>query len=372
MWDSLHDVMQTFVFGVSVRQLLFAFLAVLLGFLAKRIFEFILARLAAASEKTEMAYDNILLAALSKPLGWGAAFAGIFIASQILPLPTDPIDLDNLALSLGKGLSILLVIWFAIRLSDGLFEHWKERAAQTETRLDDQAVPILQRTFKVFLILLGVSLFLANMGYSVTSLIAGLGLGGAALALASKDTLSNFFGAAVIFFDRPFQIGDWIDVGGVEGTVEEVGLRTTRIRTFANSLITLPNASLTTSSINNWSRMQKRRIKMTIGVTYDTKADHMQAAVEAVREIIRQDENILQDYYLVNFDALGNSSLEIFIYCFTKTTNWAEYLEVKQQFLLAIMRKFESMGLSFAFPTQSLHIESLPDRLWSGKPERPE
>jgi MscS family membrane protein len=195
----------------------------------------------------------------------------------------------------------------------------------------------------------------------VGSLLAGLGIGGVAIALASKDTVANLFGSLVIFLDKPFQIGDWIEMGSIEGTVEEVGLRTTRVRTFANSLITIPNAKFTTEAVNNWSRMKKRRIKMTVGLTYDATPDKVEEAVLRIREIIAADEKIRNDFYLVNFDNLGPSSLDLFVYCFTETTNWAEFLQAKQEFLLKIMRAVEELGLEFAFPTQTLHVESLPE-----------
>jgi len=204
-----------------------------------------------------------------------------------------------------------------------------------------------------------VVMILQNLGYSVTSLIAGVGLGGAALALASKDTVANLFGSLVIFIDRPFQIGDWVEIGPVEGTVEEVGLRVTLIRTFANSLITVPNAQLTTTAINNWSRMRKRRIKLTLGLTYDTTPDKMEAAVEAVREVLRQEERIDQSFFLVNFTDLGAHSVDIFVYCFTITTRWDEHLQIRQDVLLKFMRAIKDLGLQFAFPTQTIHLAGM-------------
>jgi MscS family membrane protein len=305
--------------------------------------------------------DDIFIEALIAPAGWAVILLGVYIAAHILPLPEEPIDIMRFVDALARGASILLIVWFGVRLSDRGFALWAQRAIDTESRLDDQAIPILKKTVRVFLVLVGASLFLQNLGYSVGSLIAGLGLGGAALALASKDTLSNLFGAIVIFWDRPFAVGDWVELEGVEGTVEQVGLRTTRIRTFANSLITLPNMKLTTASINNWSKMEKRRIKMTIGVTYDATPEQLEAGVKAIQNIIVQMAEMKNDFYLVRFDAFGASSLNIFVYCFTETTVWADFLAVKEQFMLEIMRRFQEIGLSFAFPTQTVHVASMPE-----------
>lgn len=359
--DAIRDFLGQSILNITVGQLLGAFLAVLVGFVGRHVIRFVLERAKRVTARSRTRLDDIFIDALRMPAGWASILAGIWVATQILPLPVEPVNIRMFIGALAKGTSMLLLVWFAIRLTDRVCIYWSEQAQLTNSKLDDQAIPIIQGTSKVFLVLVGGALFLQNLGYSVGSLIAGLGLGGAALALASKDTLSNLFGAIVIFWDRPFEVGDWVDLEGVEGTVEEVGLRTTRIRTFANSLVTLPNMKLTTASINNWSKMQKRRIKMTIGVTYDSSPGRMEAGVKAIQDIIGNSPDFHHDFYLVRFNAFGPSSLDIFVYCFTVTTVWAEFLEVQEQFLLEIMRRFEALELSFAFPTQTLHVASLPD-----------
>lgn len=346
--------------GIAVWVYAASFAAVFFGFLGKRITSAIIQRFIKAAEGTRFALDDMLLNALLKPAEWAVMVGGLFVALMILPLPQKPVDIAHFVDALMNGVAVALVVWFAIRLLDGLTDIWAKRAEQTETKLDDQLVPIVRRSGKTFLFVIGVVLVLQNMGYSVGSLLAGLGIGGVALAMASKDTVANLFGSLVIFLDKPFQIGDWIEMGDLEGTVEEVGLRTTRVRTFANSLITVPNLLFTTKSINNWSRMKKRRIKMTVGVTYDTPPKKIDALVNRIREIIRDDANIHNDFYLVNFDGFGASSLDIFIYCFTVTTVWGEFLQAKQEFMLKIMEAVAQLDLSFAFPTQSIHVESLP------------
>ena len=358
--------------GIALWIYATSFASVFLGFILKKVVGAIVRRFIQASEKTKFSIDDVLFTALLTPAEWTAMMSGIFIALKILPLPSEPVDVKRFVDASMNGVIVALVIWFATRLVDGLSEIWSKKAEQTETKLDDQLVPIARRSGKVFLFIIGVVLVLQNMGYSVGSLLAGLGIGGVAFAMASKDTVANLFGSLVIFLDKPFQIGDWIEMGAIEGTVEEVGLRTTRVRTFANSLITVPNLMFTTQSINNWSRMKKRRIKMTVGVTYDTGPDKMDLLVKRIREIIAEDEKIRDDFYLVNFDNFGPHSLDVFIYCFTVTTNWGDFLQAKQEFMLKIMRAVEALGLSFAFPTQSLHVESLPgapDALTKQRPQ---
>jgi MscS family membrane protein len=357
--------------GIAVWVYAAAFGAVFFGFVFKKIVGAVLRRFIKAAEKTRFSMDDVLFTALLKPAEWAAMAGGIFFALGILPLPTEPVDTAKFVDALMNGTAVSLVIWFVIRLVDGLADVWAQKAEQTETKLDDQLVPIVRRSAKVFFFIVGVVLVLQNMGYSVGSLLAGLGIGGLAVAMASKDTMANLFGSLVIFLDKPFQIGDWIEMDGVEGTVEEVGLRTTRVRTFANSLITVPNMLFTSKSINNWSRMKKRRIKMNIGVTYSTTPDKLDALVNRIRDIIRDDEKILNDFYLVNFDSFGPTSLDVFIYCFTGTTVWAEFLQAKQELMLKIMHAVQELGLSFAFPTQSIHVESLPGNVPGLSNQRP-
>ncbi len=359
--EMIREILRYPFLGIPLWSYLAAFGALLAGLILKRVAAIVITRLRRVAGRTKLRFDEIVLDAVNAPLQWACVLAGVWVMWMFLPLPEGASDVTRIINVLLKGISVALVAWAAVRLTDGMCGWWAQVAEKTETRLDDQIVPIVRRSLKVFFVIVGGLLVLQNLGYSITSLLAGLGLGGAALALASKDTVANVFGSLVIFLDQPFQIGDWVEVKNLEGTVEEVGLRTTRVRTFANSVITVPNAMFTTTAVNNWSRMQKRRLKMTVGLTYGTTAAQMEQAVERVRGIIAAEERFDKSFSLVTFDNMGAYSLDIFIYCFTITTNWADYLAVKQDFLLAIMRSMEELGLSFAFPTQSIHVEELPE-----------
>ena len=370
--ETLWSVLEYRLAGIEVQSYGLAFLALLASFFLKRLVRVFLPRIKAMTERSNLAYDDILVEAALRPVEWACVLVGFWLAAIILPFPTSAVDVEQLVMALLKAGSIALALWFGLRFIDGLAAYLAEKASKTENKIDDMMVPIMRSSAKAFIVIVGLILVLQNLGYSVASLIAGLGIGGAALAFASKDTLSNLFGSLVIFLDRPFQVDDWIEMGTTEGTVEEIGLRTTRIRTFANSQITLPNALFTTTPINNWSRMRKRRIKMVVGLTYDTPAEKMEQAVEAIREIIANDEDFHHDFYIVNFDALAAHSLDIFIYCFTRTTSWVEFLNVKQRFLIKIMQAMESLELDFAFPTQTLHVDSFPGEPKALTVERPQ
>jgi len=280
----------TQTFSDSEIKVLFLALAFIIGgFTLKRILALAIKRLQTVSSKTATAYDGIVLTAIDRPLRWSCALGGVWLALNILPIPTDPVDVARFINALLRSASVILLTMFGVNLINGLAEQWADHATTTESRLDDQMIPILRSSGKVFVIILGALVILQTLGYSVTSLITGLGLGGAALALASKDSLANLFGSLVIFLDRPFQIGDWIEMNNIEGTVEEVGLRTTRVRTFANSLVTVPNMLFTTSTITNWSKMEKRRIRVTFSISYQTPPAQILAAVQALRNLIAKD-----------------------------------------------------------------------------------
>ncbi len=369
--DRFYDFMSMDLYGVSMWSYGYAFLAVFGGFLLKWITSLVLGRLGKVADRTSFKFDDIVLEALDRPLGWGFVLGGVYAAVVLLPFPEKPVDVHRFLVAMCTGAATLLGVWFCMRLIDGFGTYLQAKAEKTDSKLDDQIVPIARRSLKVFMVLLGGVLFLQNLGYSVGSLIAGVGISGAAVAFAAKDTLANFFGVLVIFLDKPFQIGDWIEVAGEEGTVEEIGLRVTRIRTFANSVITIPNHKFTEGVINNWSRMKKRRIKMTVGVTYDTPPEKMEQLVERIRDLIREDERIHSDFFLVNFDSFGASSLDVFVYCFTRTTVWGEFLDAKQAFMLEIMKVVDELGLEMAFPTQTLHVASLPDEPRAMTRQRP-
>lgn len=355
--DSINAALGLSADSTVLRDIGLAVVAVVAGLVAGRVAQGLIARTLSRLPKDGLRYSA--LEAASAPAVWTLRLGGVWIALRALPLPAmESVNLAGWLDDLYQATTIGLATWLGVRIIGEATGLWARRASQTDDTFDDQLVPVVRKTAKVTLVVVGAVMVLQNMGYPVGSLLAGLGIGGAALAFASKDTIANFFGSLVIFVDRPFQIGDWVEIGDVEGTVEEVDIRTTRIRTFSNSLITVPNSHMTVTAIQNWSRMQKRRIKLDIGITYDATPEQMKAAVEAIREVIAADERFHHDFYLVNFNELGESSLNIFCYFFTRTTVWAEYMQTRQDFLLAVMGRLQDLGLSLAFPTRTVHLAS--------------
>ncbi len=356
----LQQLIDETVLGISLLRLIIAFVILFLALLLKRVIAHLFTKIIfKAAQKTSTKMDDILLQQLNKPAEFLVVIIGLYIAIEILQLPKQPTDLDHLA---RNGLQVLLTFnlaWFSYNMV-ALVEHWLSYWAEaTESALDDHLVPFVRKSLRVFIVFLAILFLVQNLGYSVSGLLASLGLGGLAVALAAKDSLSNIFGSLMILLDRPFTIGDWIKAGAMEGVIEDIGFRSTRIRTFSKTLITVPNSVLMNMSIDNFSQMPKRRIKLTVGVTYDTSPAQMRQAVAAIKQMLREHPAIHQDFFLVNFTDFGASSLDIMVYCFTTSTVWGEYLDAREDVCLKIMETLEELGLEVAFPSQTLYLHDM-------------
>ena len=241
----------------------------------------------------------------------------------------------------------------------GLYvEHSEEYGGLPGVEIDLILVPFLSRVLKVVIAALALIVLLQEWDYDVNGFIAGLGLGGLAFALAAQQTLSNVFGGIVIITDKPFSIGDWILTPSVEGIVEDINFRSTRIRTFAQAVVTVPNSTLANEPITNWSRMGKRRITFTLGLTYDTPRDKIEKCIQKIRAMLQNHTDVHPETILVYFDSYGDSSLNIFLYFFTRSTVWEEYLRVKEDVNLRIMGILEEEGVSMALPSTSIYFEN--------------
>ncbi len=349
------------VLGVAVWQFVVSFFCILVGLVLKKISDFVFDRkLIPLLEKTPYNFDNLLGAAGSKPFGWLLLLLGFCGAFAVLPLPVSP----NVREFVNATLKVLVasdVIWFLFRIVDVAHHYLMKLSSRTDSKLDDQLVPVMRKALKVSIAVIGFVWVVQLLGYSVTGLLAGLGVGGLAVALALQDTLGNFFGSIVIFIDRPFSTGDWIKIGDIEGIVEQIGFRSTRIRTWPATLVSVPHKTVASATIDNWSSMPKRRVKQVVGVTYDTTADQMEKAVAGIRDVIENDDGVHKGFILVRFTEFGDSSLNVFVYYFTKSTEWDTHLATKERINLAIMRMLDGMGLSIAFPTTTVHIEGPPE-----------
>ncbi len=346
----------------TLGQLGLAFLFVLGGFVARAILNLgIRSRLRKLVARTATEADDQLVDALVSPLGLILPVIGFYLAMRLLV--GVEAGWTGTADRIFRVVTILLIGWTLFRAVDAVSTLLGELTERTSSRLDDQLVPLLRKAAKTFLAILGFLLVAQNLGYSVSGLLAGLGIGGLALAMAARDTLANFFGSLMILVDRPFHVGDWVTFGDTDGTVEEVGLRSTRIRTFAKTLVSVPNQVVANATIENHSLMPKRRIKFTVGVTYDATVTQMETLVARIEEYLRGNPDIDQEFMLVKFTAFNDSSLDVFVYCFTITTDWTKHLAARQEVNLAIMAVIEEMDLSIAFPTRTVRLieEAVPE-----------
>ena len=288
-----------------------------------------------------------------RPIGRLVNATTWYWGTKLIGLPPSAL---NVLLTALKLFTIYAAAWTAFAVIDVAAKYLARQAERTNTKFDDLLVPLVSKSLKVLTACVAVLTAAQTFDIPILGLVGGLGLGGAALAFASKDAVANFFGSVTVLFDRPFEVGDWIVTTGAEGTVETVGFRSTRIRTFYNSLVTLPNSHLTTAAVDNMGRRRYRRIKTTLGVQYDTTPDQLEAFCEGIRELIRRHPNTRKDYFHVYFNDFGPSSLNIMLYCFVQCPDWSAELQSRHSLLSDIVRLAEKLGVHFAFPTRTLHM----------------
>lgn len=354
--DLLPAVFQVRLLGIALWQYAGAFLVLLIALVMRKLSEFFLRKFARwLIEHTPPTWDENIVIESVQPVSFLLFTLVLRLSYADLQLPVGMNAAINFALEVMIAGSLL---WLAFKLVDFICDHLRQITAKTDTKLDDQLIPLLRKALKVFAFTMGALLLVQSFGYSITSLLAGLGIGGVAVALAAQDTIANFFGSVMIFADKPFQIGDWIITGKVEGTVEEVGFRSTRIRTFYNSVVTVPNSKLASSDVDNLGLRRYRRIKEMLSLTYSTTAQQMQAFVEGIRAIIQANRFMRKDFYEIHFNGYGNSSLNVLVYCFLEVNSWSDELREKHNFFLEILRLAEELGVEFAFPTQTVHVDS--------------
>ena len=258
--------------------------------------------------------------------------------------------------------SSISILYQLVDLAEVYINNVLNRHDQKASTINKNLLPYSKKILKIAIALLIVLFVLQNVGFNVTSLLAGVGVGGVAIALAAKETLGHLFGGVSIIVDKPFATGDWISCQGIEGTVVDIGFRSTKIKTFYDSVVTLPNATISDSVIDNLGRRQARRTRVTLGVTYDTSPEKIEAFVKGIKEILNSNEFIKKDYYQVYFSHYGDSSLNILLNFFLKVSDWDSELAEKQKIFLDILRLSKKLGVSFAFPTQTLDIPN-----WSKK-----
>ena len=317
-----------------------------------------LRRLAGQLEKTRNLYDDALLDAARRPLTWGIWLIGISWAAESTGGEAAQAEIFQHVDTIREVGVITLLAWFAVGFIRFVEEHISDDSYR-ENPADPTTATAVGKLLRASVIITAILMVMQTLGFSITGVLAFGGVGGIAVGFAARDLLANFFGALIVFLDRPFSVGDWIRSPdkNIEGTVEEIGWRLTRIRTFDARPLYVPNATFTSISVENPSRMTNRRINETIGVRY-SDVGVIEDIIRDIREMLAGHEAIDHDKTLmVNFNEFGPSSLDFFIYTFTKTTVWTEFHEIKQDVLLKIARIIEGHGAEIAFPTRTVVFE---------------
>lgn len=369
--SALVDFFSTSIGIFEVGELLAAFGVIFLSLVLRGLLTRILFKqLKSLAARTRMEYDDRFLLALEKPSEVLIVIVGIFLAFSVLKM--EP-QWQQVVTLIFRGTTMVIVFWGLLRLVDVLVD---AATAALGTRETDGSIhgfaPLIKKTTRIFLIIVAVVMVVDNLGYDIGGILATLGVGGLAFAIAAKDTVANLYGSIALILDRPFKVGDWIQVGNdVDGDVESIGLRSTKVRTWPKTVISIPNAVLANEKINNWSRMPKRRVKQVVGVTYETSPETMNAIVEDIRALLRGDEGVHQEFILVNWTDFGESSLDILVYYFTVTTRWLEYMDVRQRINTKIAQAIAARGSSVAFPTRTLYLEGENARRLAGGRQLP-
>lgn len=362
-----EEFLGTTYFGNSVSDycwLLGAFLAVLIfkKFISRYISHIIYALIQRSSVTVgREELDKLLV----RPLNLFLMLVVIFIASRHINWPAEwnlrPENEFGLKMIISRGFFLLVTYSFvaiAIRMVDYLGLVLTARAEKTESKLDDQLVPFVVDALKLLIILVAVFIVLDNVfEVNITTLIAGLGFGGIALALAAKESIENLLGSLTIFFDKPFAVGDMIQLGNTIGVVEKVGFRSTRLRTPDKSYVTVPNKLLTNSELDNLTNRTQRRARFMVGVLYKTKASQMRSIISDIQIMLDEHPEIGMDSQ-VRFYEFGESSINILVQYFVNTMDWPTYLKVREEVNFNIFEIVRRNGSDFAFPTTSVHLEN--------------
>lgn len=339
--------------AISIGVILFSFI------LRKLFTKYIFYLLLKLSKQGKTDFFNYALKAFERPVRVLFVIIGIYVAIHYFPY----ISQDSQVVGHLFRVSIILIItWWLFNLSSSTSLLFMKINEKTNFKIDDILIPFLSKVVRFIIVAISFSIIAEEFGYDVSGFVAGLGLGGLAFALAAQEVIKNFFGGVVIITEKPFSIGDWVATPSVEGIVEDINFRSTIIRTFADTLVTIPNSTISNEPITNWSKMGKRRISFDLRIEYSTPRKNIEKALEDIRSYLNNSEAIHPDTIFVHLDELNESNLDIMFYFFTKTTSWGEYLKVKEKVNLKILDLLEEADVSVAFPARSIHFNNKEDK----------
>jgi MscS family membrane protein len=340
--------------------------AILVGLLFKKLISKYLSHLLfkiVGKKGAEVGVDKFD-ALLTKPIGLFIMLSIIYLGSSHINYPEvwnlAPENEVGLKMLINKGFSLIYVysiFWIFLKVIDFIGLILNKRAEATENKMDDQLIPFIVEIAKIITYIFALVIVMGNVfEVDITALAAGLGIGGIALAMASKESLENLLGSFTIFFDQPFTVGDTVTVGTVTGTVEKVGFRSTRIRTFDKSLVTVPNKKMIDAELDNLGMRPVRRVKFNIGLTYETAPEQIKAIVTDIQAMINQHPKTNQEGR-VRFQEFGSSSLDIMVMYFVDSPNWEDLIDVKEDVNYKIMEIVKKHNSDFAFPSTTVYLQ---------------
>ena len=339
--------------GNTWRHYLIAVLILVASYVFRRVFtRLVFGSLRRATVRTKSTLDDELFTALQAPVGAFIAVFGAVLAVKVLKLSPDA---EEARIYIQTVAFAVVTLWFFLKAFSAGIDHLHAVAKRREMSVA-AFMPWIKKTLFALILLFGTLLVAQRLGADVKAFLAGLGIGGLAFALAAQDTLGNLFGSVVVAVDQPFRVGEFVHVGTHVGTVEEIGLRSTKLRTPQRTLISIPNKTVANEAINNFGRMTQRRVEQMIGVTYGSKPEQIEGLLGDIRALLKNDPAVHQDFVAVNFINFGAFSLDIQLIYFATDTDLRKSFELRESINLALMRLVLARGLSFAFPTQTLEF----------------
>lgn len=353
--------------GLATWQYLTVLIVVVFGWLFYKILSGILLPLV---RKILRSYFKLEIRDKQKVVEVAQAFSLLFLfwlIRLLVPVLQLPIAAAEITILVLRIVMTIILVVLAIRIVRVVMEYAMDFAKGTEHRMDEQLIPIIRRSLMLIFSIIGIFHILRLLDVNIAALIAGISIGGLALALAAQDTVKNLIGSAMIFFDRPFQIGDYITGSGVEGTVMEVGFRTTRIQTLDTSIISVPNGTIANLAITNMGVRIMRLLNTSLTVTYDTSPDQIEKFIEGLKGLILHHPRTHKEGYYVHLRTLDASSLNIMFRVYLQVDSYAEELKVKEEMLLGILRLADLLGVDFAFPSSTVYFGSSDE----SSPEKP-
>lgn len=354
----VQDVWKNGLFGIDIGHFIVAVLIFFAFILLRRLFaRFIIGRIKAVTKRTKTVIDDDILEALEKPVQFIPVVLGVFFAAEYLPIYG---GIEVIANKFVRSLIVFVIFWGLVNL----LEPMSFLLRRLEKIFTSSMVDWLLKAIKVTFIFIGAATILEIWGIKIGPILAGLGLFGVAVALGAQDLFKNLISGILVIAEKRFNIGDWIRVDGVvEGTVESIGFRSTLVRRFDKAPVFVPNSKLSDHAVINFSSMTHRRIYWKIGVEYRTTVEQLRQIRDSIEQYILESEYFAKPPKVpmfVRIDRFSDSSIDIMVYCFTKTTEWGKWLEIKERLTYRIKEIVEEAGSAFAFPSQSLYVETLP------------